>query len=48
MRLDGLLSAMWRECVMRIGKWSYERSCGALQEERRTSSGEAKEMSGEV
>ena len=48
MRLGGLLSCLWRECVIIIGKWSDDRSCVALQEERRARSGEAKEMSGEV
>ena len=33
---------------MLIGKWSDEKSCVALQEERRARSGEAKKMSGEV
>ena len=33
---------------MMIGKWSDDKSCVALQEERRARSGEAKEMSGEV
>ena len=33
---------------MMIGKWSDDKSCDALQEERRARSGEAKEMSGEV
>ena len=48
MRLGGLLSGLLRECVMMISKWSEDRSCVALQKERRARSGEAKEMSGEV
>ena len=47
-RFDGLLSGLWRVCVMRICMRSGDRSCVALQEERRARSGEAKEMSGEV
>ena len=48
MRLGGLLSGLWSECVMMIGKWSDDKSCVALQEERRARSGEAKEMSDQV
>ena len=48
MRFGGLLNGLWRECVMMIGKWSGNRSCVALQVERKARSGEAKEMSGEV
>ena len=33
---------------MRVGKWSDDRSCVALQKERRARSGEAKEMSAGV
>ena len=33
---------------MMIGKWSDDKSCVVLQEERRARSGEAQEMSGEV
>ena len=33
---------------MRIGRWSEESSCVALQEERRATSREANEMSGDV
>ena len=27
MRLGGLFSGLWRESVMKIGKWSDDRSC---------------------
>ena len=33
---------------MRIDRWSGDRSCAALQEERTARSGEAEEMSSEV
>ena len=48
MHLGSLLSGMWRNGVMRIGRWSEEISCVALPEERRGRSEVANDMSGDV
>ena len=47
-RLGVVVRGLWSVCLMRIGRWSEERSWIALHEERRARSGEAKDMAGEV
>ena len=42
------MGGLWRKCVIRIDRWSEERSCFTLQEEQWERSGEAKEMSDDV